>query len=102
MTTKSKSSKKGSSKASSKSTAGKHARKAVAKLTAATRIMFKSPRPKGAGNARKTQLLNLVPKKGAITFKQLAAKATKALDVTEERVNRWMASMARNGRVSLQ
>lgn len=91
-------------KTTGKSTKGaaKTVRKALAKLTAATRIVFKSPRPKGASNERKTKLLALVPKKGAITFKQLAAKAVKALDVPEERINKWMASMARNGRVSLQ
>lgn len=98
-----KSSKKSTSKTvARKSTTTKNVKRAVAKLTAATRIMFKSPRPKGAGNEKKTKLLNLVPKKGTITFKQLLAKATSALEVPEAKVGKWLAAMARNGRVSLQ
>jgi hypothetical protein len=100
---KAKSNKSKTNKSSSKSTAAKRVQKvAVDKLTAATKIIFKSPRPKGVGNEAKTKLLALVPKSGGITFKQLAAKATKALGVPEERISRWMTSLARYGRVSLQ
>jgi len=74
--------------------------KAPAKVvpTAATVITFKAQRTK---TGTKTDLLALVPKKGSITLKELAAKAEKE-GIKSAKVPKWVAFLAHYGYVELK
>jgi len=65
--------------------------------TASTTITFKAAREK---TGPKTDLLALVPRKGSITFKALAAKA-EAAGIKAARVPKFVASLAKYGYVDL-
>lgn len=99
---KTKTAKKTAIKASTKTAAPKRVAKKEVAVTAATKVMFKAARPKHKGNGKKTRLLNLLPKKGAVTLKQLVAKAKEALGLPQEKVNKWVVSMSRQGSCTLQ
>jgi hypothetical protein len=71
----------------------------ITKLSPTTKISFLTPRPKGLGGP-KTTLLNLVPRKGTITFKALQAKA-EAEELNVDRIGKMLTVMAKNGRVEL-
>ena len=78
---------------------GKAAKTATVKLAPSTKISFLSPRPKGAGGP-KTTLLNLVPRKGTITFAKLRDKA-EAEELNLDRVPKLLMVMAKNGRIAI-
>jgi hypothetical protein len=67
------------------------------KITDDTRITFKATRPK---KGPKTALLALVPRKGSITVKQLAAKA-EGEGIKSARVPQFVAALAKYGYVEL-
>jgi hypothetical protein len=81
-----------------KSTVKKTAAKAApVKVTDGTQITFKTAREK---RGPKTVLLSLVPRKGSITLKALAAKAD-AEGIKAARVPKFVAALAKYGYVDL-
>lgn len=85
-----------------KTAAPKRVKKEAVTVTAASKIAFKAPRPKAKGNGKKTRLLNMLPKKGTITLKQLVVKAKEALGLPEAKVSKWVVSMSRQGSCAIQ
>ena len=97
--TKSKTTKTTNAKATKKPAAKVPAAKVPA-VTASTKVAFLSPRP-GSKDSPKSRLLALVPRKGAIAFKALAAKA-EAEGLKADRVAGWVGSLAAYKRVELR